>query len=358
MSGQYGNRHPVQGNEDILISSVNEVWGQDGAGSPMFWEKLGPYVFRDSVTAGEMESSNGYYDLVSVGGLRYTRKGRTEKRSFEEIGGTILVGPARDERIDGPSVKLDVHRSGARTAKIRRAIDSLFRVWADHLPMEMIIGLMVNGRISPNHPTPSGTDYIYTKGSAFFATNHRVNPMDEANTITQANLVSLGGTWNTTRWATAKDAMLAWKDMNGKSLPNANTARKPLMMVGTTTQAIRLAQMFGPVGSSTERLLIESASGNAGVDSVVVGEVEIMVNPYLISLAESANLATVQGRTYCFTGGLRAPFIFREARAPMVQTTGPDSYLRHEQNAEGVYIDAEADAIWGEPGSLWAFDES
>lgn len=363
MSGQNGNDFAFQGaNEDILISEVNETYGAEGLGTVDFWSSpVGQAVFRDSITQeGGLDYPNGYYDIFATRGATYEYKGRLEKRTFESQGGEILIGPAKCQRIDGPSILMDAVRgTGRRRRKLEAAISGDFRLWADHLPLRQIIGLMVNGRVSPKHTVLSGTNYVYTRGTAFFATDHRVNPMDETNAAVFSNKISLGGTWTEARWATAKQTILETPDMDGQTLRNAGGMGPMVAMVGTVTQAQRLARIFGTQGASPINWHVEVGTAGAAVNGVVVGELEIIVNPYLITMAEAANLSVVQGRTYIFPNGRqRKPFIFREEMAPTIDRTGPDSLLKHTNNAEAMYIQAACDTIWGDPRGLIACDES
>lgn len=362
MAGQNNANFPVQGADaNVLITAINSVWGQEGAGSFDFWKTWGSYVYRDSASGTGLESLDAIYDLVTSSGLRYEYKGEFEKRSSESNYGIALVGPVRTERIDGPRVLFNtVKPGGQRSAKLRQAVERDMRLWADMLPLIQLTSLLVNGRLSTKHATISGTGHIYTKGSAFFATNHRVNPMDETNTTTFSNLITLAKPIDDIGWASAKDTIIQIPDFDGKYLPNAIGMRPMRLMVATTVQYLRWARFLGgDAGVALARQHLQmDPSGTAAISSVMVGDAEIMINPYLLTLAESGNLATVRKRTFCFPGGGgRAPMIWREAVPPIIKVTGPSDSLAHDFNAESAYIQAETGASWGEPRSLIAIDE-
>lgn len=361
MSGQNNAQFPVQGDPTILVQSLNSVWGQEGAGSQELWNIWAPYVYRDSVTMeGGMGFPDRVYDIMVTSGMRFDYKGEHEKRSGESNYGEVLVGPVRAERVDGPQVLFSTIKKGAaRVRRLREAAQGDFRKWADFLPFQAITSLVVNGRISTKHPVLSGTSFIYTKGSAFFATDHRVNPMDELNTAVFSNLKTLTKPIDDIGWASTKDMIAQIPDFDGKSLPNAMPGRPMRLMVATNTQWLRWARFLGgDAGVALARQHLQmDPSGTAAVSSVMIGDAEVMLNPYLLTLAEAANQATVRKRTYCFPGGSRKPIIYGETVAPLIRTRGENDALSHEYNLESAYIQAEHFALWGEPRSLIAIDE-
>lgn len=347
---------PIQG--EALISAVNYVWGQEGAGSTQFWKDFGAYVYRDSVTSG-LESEDGFYDLLVTTGLTFEYKAEFAPRNLQQNYGEILVGPARTERIDGPRVFFNAVRPGGpRERRLREAVQEDFRRWADMLPLIQITSLLVNERISPSHPLLRGDGFVYTRGNTFFSTAHKVNPF-EPDSPTFSNKISLAAPIDDTGWATVKDAILQVPDLDGKFLPNAAATMLPRVMVATTTQWLRWARFLG--GDSglvrAQQILQVDSTGNVSISSVMVGDALLTVNPYLLTLAEPANVDMVRKRAFVFTGTGRKPLIWRERVAPVVKTTGPNDWPAHQFNAETAYIQAEATAIFGEPRSLFAVDE-
>lgn len=379
--GNYGANFPIQapaGASELLIGEVNRAWGLVGSGSIPFWEKWGAFVYRDTVAGagfspsqelmaadnmpgsvlGRLRYPNGYYKLIGCEGLVWSYKGDTEDRDFEQIAGKILLGPARAERIDGPSVPFDaVSPTADPEGDIELAVRGTFSKWSDLTPLMVLTNLLVNGRVSMQKDAAGNFRHDlqapYTKAAGLFALNHRVNPQS-ASTKVFPNLIKLTKSIDENGWAALKDTINQTPDLDGVSLPNAFSAMRPLIMVATEAQWIRWAHVLG--GPNIPQALLQlAATGAAGITSVLVGAAELMINPYLQALADSS--VPIGKQSFVFTRGGRMPLIYREELPPFVRDTGVNGAESHKRNVRALYIQARNTALLGEPRSVYRLDE-
>lgn len=332
---------------DVLITSVNHLWGATGAGDPGFWNLWSPMVFRDSAatSVGGLQSYNGAYDLLACDGMRFTYKGDTETRDAEQIAAAILMGPYRCERIDGPTVMIPLRKGYDPTGRIEQSIRQTFVTWANMLPLVQITGLLVNGRLSAKHPAQVCYD-----GLPLFNSAHKINPTSKVLPAsgTYSNIITLPAAADEKAWVLIKDKLLQVPDLDGVFLPNATPGLMPLIMVATTAQRVRWAHVLG--GTNLPRELLMQAN-NAAVHSVVVGDAEIAVNPYLLTMADDKD--AIQKRSFVFSRNGRAPFIWREEETPIVKDTGAAGPQAHTNNARMIYIQAHTTAGLGEWRSVF-----
>lgn len=334
---------------DVLITNVNHLWGMTGAGDPGFWNLWSPMVFRDStatsVTGGQLQSTNGAYDLLACDGMRFTYKGDVETRDIEQIAAAILMGPYVASRIDGPAVPLPLRKSYDPTGRIEQAIRTTFTTWANMLPLVQITGLLVNGRLSAKHPAQVCYD-----GLSLFNSAHKINPTSKVLPAsgTYSNTITLPAAADEKSWVLIKDKLLQVPDLDGQFLPNAAPGFMPMIMVGTTAQRVRWAHVLG--GTNLPRELLMQAN-SAAVHSVVVGDAEIMVNPYLVTMADDKD--AIQKRSFVFSRNGRAPFIWREEETPIIKDTGASGPQAHTNNARVIYCYAHTTAGLGEWRSVF-----
>lgn len=345
-------KYPYSGNVSPLVDELNTSWGRRGAGSVDFWKDFAPYVYRDSISAGQMRKPNGYYALTAIASpMIFEFKGDTEKRNFEDIAGKINFGPYVAERIDGPNVRFDaVSPTTDPDGEIEAAVKSGLKLWADYLPMHLIASVLVNGKMPGTLPGGGARATLLAyDGKALFATDHAVNPLD-SGMGTYRNTRTLSGAIDEAAWAQIQDDYARVKDVDGKSLRNPPMGmRSPLVMVPTHKQWRRYAHVFGGPNLPSEILINDG--NNTTIQSVYVGGVRLMVNPYLYALA--SDQTAIEKRAFVFPGGPRTPFIFREEVAPFVETYD----RRHEDNTRGIYIQAKATVGLGEPGSVFEIVE-
>lgn len=347
---------PILGGDDAaLVTAVNEEWAREGSGPPDFWvSPLGSTVLRDSAA-----SENGIvypesvYPLVSTT-LVFNDKEDNEERDVDNIAAVITIDGVRARRIDGPSVPFDtVQPRGPLTAMVEQAVSNAFVRWGRLLPIRAITGLLVNRRPfvgADQSAYPLQTTY---DGQAPFSTTHKINPMLGAVASNQfSNIITLAKPIDESGWGEIWDQVAAIPDLDGETLANVDGADMPMIMVATKKQAIRWAHILGPNGKTPENLIMENMKGTAGISSVVVGEARIVVNPYLIRYAESANLATVRRRSYLFTNAGRKPFIYRETVAPFI-----DEDVEKRKNVRRLYVQARIGAAWAEYRGVIAIDE-
>lgn len=327
---------PVSGSPNAIISRVNNLWGRVGSGSPNFWRVWNPMVFRDTVATdvqpGGLQSLDSFYDLIVTEGLTYEFKGDTEKRNLSSLAGLIMVGPVRSERVDGPAVPIPLRPGYDPAGRIRQAIRDNFSKWSDFLPLKTITRLVMNGRLSTKHPTQTAVDKV-----VLFSANHRINHLSATNTAVYPNTITLGAAVDEAAWAATTDLILQCPDLDGQTLPNADNAEglMPLIMVPTKAQQIRWAHILG--GPNLPKELFQQGN-SAGISSVVVGEAEIMLNPYMLTEAEDKNAA--KKRTIVFTRNGRKPVIYLEEQTPTITDTGPNGAQAHSHNQQVLYIQA------------------
>jgi len=366
MANLNGGNFPIQGQgSDLLLGEVNRQWGAEGAGTIEFWRQWDPMVYRDTVATGPSRGKglrfpNGFYKLIVCEGMRYERVPDDAIRSLTTIAGKIMLGPARAERVDGPAVPFDVVSPTADPeGDIELAVRQSFNPWADFLPMQGMISLLVNGRVSiakeanGNYKYPLQTPYTQEPYAAnardgYFSKKHLVNPLNGAASKTFPNLIELAAPANEDGWAQAKDVIVQTPDLDGVTLPNAQGMLPPLVMVPTWKQWRRWAHILG--GPNVPKELIQQGD-RAGIHSVFVGDAELQVNPYLQTLNDPANAVDITKRTFVFPRRGRKVAIYREEVAPLVKDTGEVGAKAHESNQRVLYIQARDTWILGEPRS-------
>lgn len=353
---------PVAGNNKagsaLLISQVNHIWGQIGSGDPLFWEKFKGLVYRDSVATsagGALQYLDGNYDLLAVDAMRFEYKGDIESRDLTQLVGSVVVGPLRAERVDGPAIPMTLRPGYDPTGRIRQAIQGAFRTWGLMLPLMQVTSLLVAGRLSVKHAPQLCYD-----GQPLFSASHKVNPTSQT-TVTRSNLIVLPSGVDESAWTQVKDSLIQWPDFDGEFLPNATGRMLPLIMVPTTQLAVSWAHYLGAPGMTAKDWVIQQGQ-SAGISSVVVGDAEIMVNPYLLTVAQKFTAAGIDigydptKRSFVFSRNGRAPFITREEQTPVVMETGPQGPQAHTNQANVLYTYAFATAGVAEYRSVLAVD--
>lgn len=341
--------------QNLLVSQVNAAWGMVGAGFPKFWEKLGRYMYRDSVAKQAapvpLQYRNGYYYFIAVDGLTYEQKARFEPWNVSENYGALMAGPIQAERFDSPNIPIELRPGEDPTGQIHAAISTSLKQWADYLPLIFFTRMLVNGRVSDKFPTATCYD-----GLGLFSLVHKINPTAKKGPAsgTKPNLVQLAGAIDESGWAKVKDTLYRFPDVDGRTLPNLIGDTRPLILVPNEMAFVRWAHFLG--GPSIPRELIQQGL-NAGISSIYVGNAELMHWPYLATEAESGLSFDPEKRSYVFSGNGRLPLIFREEQTPIIKNTGPQQMPAHEMNADIWYARAYAQMGLGEYRGVVAVDE-
>lgn len=340
----------------LVISQVNTTWGKVGAGSPEFWGKLGnALIYRDTTATSAppcvLQYKEGFYQFVAVAGMEFSVKGRFERWSISEDQGVIMVGPVLAERIDGPTVPMELAADEDPTGMIRQIIQEHMRSWVEFLPLKHFTRMLVNGRVDTKHAAATCYD-----GLALFSATHKVNPLAKKGKAAGVinNLVQLTGAVDEAGWARCKDTLYRFPDETGERLPNSDGMNRPLLLCPSEQVFIRWAHFLG--GANLPKELIQQGLA-AGIHSVSVGTADLMVWPYLVTEAEAGLGFDPEKRTYMFSRNGRKPFIWREVETPFVKNTGPTGQPAHEQQADVIYSRAKAAMALGEYRSVIAIDE-
>ncbi len=346
----------IGGNANILSAALNRAWAQYGAGTFEFWSLFNDWIYRDTtataVGTGAIQATDGYYPIFVNDGLQYSPKGRFEKWDVQENTAAIMVGPITAQRYDSPAQPVEMRPGEDPTGLIRQVINGALRLWGEFLPMQLMIDMLVNSRWG----TRSLTTY---DGKALFATDHRVNTTTKVPALaaqTLSNLLQLPGSVDESAFTKAIDRLRRQPDFNGKILPNAMGTGTVLILCPSEQVMVRWAHVLGAPGMVMNQLIQQGQ--NAGISSVLVGRAQLVVLPYLVTMADSTVGFDPEKRSYMFarTPG-RKPFIVREEQAPRVmQTTGTDKWA-HEQNAILYYARAYVGVGLGEYRGLLAIDE-
>lgn len=343
-------------NANILSAAINRAWAQYGAGSFEFWSIFGDFIFRDTtatkVSDGAIQATDGYYPIFVNDGLQYTPKGRYEKWDVQENTAAVMVGPITAQRYDSPAQPVEMRPGEDPTGLIRQVIQGALKLWGDFLPMQLFVDMLVNGRWG----TRALTTY---DGQALFSASHRVNITTKVPALaarTLSNLLQLPGAVDESAFAKALTTLQRQPDFNGKILPNAMGVGTVLILCPSEQVMVRWAHVLGAPGMVINQLIQQGQ--NAGISSVLVGRAQLVVVPYLVTMADSTVGFDPEKRSYMFARTpQRKPFIFREEETPRVrQTTGTDMPA-HEQNAILYYARSYVGVGLGEYRNILAIDE-
>jgi hypothetical protein len=343
-------------NANILSAAINRAWAQFGIGTFEFWSIFNDFIFRDTtataVAPGGIQALDGFYPIFVNDGLQYSPKGRFEKWDVQENTAVAMVGPIRAERYDSPAQPVEMREGEDPTGMIRQIIQGSLKLWGDFLPMQLFIDMLVNGRWG----TRTLTTY---DGLSLFNALHRVNTTTKdprLAALTLSNILQLPGAVDESAFTKALTKLQRQPDFNGKILPNAMGLGTVLILCPSEQVMVRWAHVLGAPGMVINQLIQQGQ--NAGISSVIVGRAQLVVVPYLVTMADSTVGFDPEKRSYMFarTPG-RKPFIVREEQPPRVrQTTGTDKWA-HEQNAILYYARAYVGVGLGEYRGILAIDE-
>lgn len=342
--------------QNLLISQTNTTWGLVGSGFPEFWEKFGQVIYRDTVAKMAapcpIQYKDGWYLMLANDGISYDFKARFEPWNLMEVTGAIMAGPITAQRLDGPNQPIELRPGEDPTGLIRQVIMEKYKQWAEFLPLTLFTKQLVNGRVSTGFPVTTCYD-----GLPLFSTTHAINPTSKVgpSSGTLNNIVQLPGAIDESAFTAVSDRLLRFPDVDGVTLPNAMTTSRPLILAPSEATAVRWAHVLG--GPQIPKELFQQAN-NAAITSVLVGRAEIMIFPYLVTLAESGLAFNPEKRSYVFSRSGRRPIIFREEQTPKIQNTGAQAQPAYEFNADVIFGRAYCMTGYGEYRSVVAVDEN
>ena len=344
---------------DILITQFNTAWGEQGSGALQFWEIYTPgvIVFRDStatsVNGGQLQALNNFYEVLALAGLQFIPRGDTEARSRDEASVGALGVTIRPTRVDSKAKPISLRKGYDPTGRIQRTILTGEMTWAMHLPQYVILNAMVNGTDLYGNTLPVSYD-----GQALFSANHVVNPTDKLlKSKTYSNIIQLPGPVTEADWGDFQDTMRSQAiDFDGVTLYNAG-ATYPLIVCASSKQAKRWMRFIGgPKVFDNFHLLPVLINGQpVGISSVSLGEAQIVVDPYIRTIANATAKTTMDLTAYVFprVQGNRTPLIYAEEQTPQVHVSSEASYQGYNQKMIEVVSDAWVAAGFGEPRSVY-----
>ena len=344
----------------IENTGVNKVWGQQGAGTPKFWERFSRYIYRNSRATKTppcaLQAKDGMYLLMANTGMDIIFKGRFENASVSEETGAIFAGPITARRAESKRQPIELREGEDPTGLVRQAIMGGLGKWGDHLPLRMFARLLTNGRTDgPGAVKPGPVQNCYD-GQPLFSLTHKINPLAKVGPAAgqKANLIKLKGAVDEAAVTSIFTTLRRWPDLDGVSLPNADGEVRPLILCPSDESAIRWAHVLG--GPQLSKELLQQAL-NAAVSSVVVGRAEIMVWPWLVTEAETGLSFDPEKRSIVLSGTGRAPAIYAEENPPVIRNTGPQGQPAHDKAADELYVRAYVEMGVAEYRSVLAIDE-
>lgn len=343
-------------NANLLSAAINRAWAQYGAGTFEFWSMFNDFIFRDTtatkVSEGAIQALDGYYPIFVNDGLQYSPKPRFAKWDVQENTAAVMVGPITAQRYDSPAQPVEMRPGEDPTGLIRQVIGGALKLWGDFLPMQLFVDMLVNGRWG----TKALTTY---DGQPLFSASHRVNTTTKDPKLaaaTLSNLLALPGAVDESAFTKALDRLRRQPDFNGKILPNAMGVGTVLVLCPSEQVMVRWAHYLGAPGMNLSQVIQQGQ--NAGITSVIVGRAQLVVVPYLVTMADSTVGFDPEKRSYMFARTpQRKPFILREEQPPQVKQTSGDDMPAHEQNAILYYARSYVGVGLGEYRNILAIDE-
>lgn len=343
----------------IENTGVNKVWGQQGAGTPKFWERFARYIYRDSrgtkTPPCALQNKDGQYLLMSNTGMDIIFKGRFEPASTSEETGAIFAGPITARRAESARQPIELFDDEDPTGIIRQVIMGGLGKWGDHLPLRMFARLLTNGRTDgPGAINPGPVQSCYDQ-QPLFSKTHKINPLAKVGPAAgiKSNMIALPAGADESAVASIFTTLRRWPDLDGVSLPNADGEVRPLILCPNDSLALQWAHILG--GPQLPKELMQQAL-NASVSSVVVGRAEIMVWPWLATEAETGLAFDPEKRSIVLSGTGRSPAIYREINPPVIRNTGPQGQPAHDKAADELYVRAKVEMGVAEYRSILAVD--
>lgn len=334
---------------DVLCTDINWAFGQTGAGTITFWELFQDVIFLDTVAraanpSGLLQQEQGLYPILAIANARFHPKGPMEGRTRAEGNVGVLASLVRATRVDSDATPIPIRRGYDPTGAIWAALQGTQKTWADALPQEVFLRMLVLGQDMFGQPIPVGHD-----GKGLFDKEHPVNPLDKTNKKTYGNIHELPGKIEEASWADLRDKIERVLDFDGRSMPNRGCV--PLVACAGYKTALRWRRFIGGKDATDATAPIVPVLVNGvpiGIYSCSVGGAQIIVDPYLYQIASDKEAAELT--SFVFTRRGRPAAIMRESQTPQVHISGAEK--EYENKAIEIVSDAEIGCGPGDPRSV------